>query len=161
MKTGFFAYSGQPKSSGDSIEEAIKIINDAGDVLLTSWKKFSINGRTIIEDVIKAIDNADYFCADLTGLSDNVIFELGYAISKNKSIFLVLDSSHTESIRKYNELSLLTTTGHKKYINSFDIVKSFNSFLSKPIVKETLLNLYFLSKVNSIPHVVVLSLLRS
>ena len=85
MKTGFFAYSGQPKSSGDSIEKAIKIINDAGNILLTSWKTNSINGRTIIEDIIKAIDNADYFCADLTGLSDNVIFELGYAISKNKS----------------------------------------------------------------------------
>lgn len=136
MKTGFFAYSGQPKSSGDSIEEAIKIINDAGNILLTSWKTNSINGKTIIEDIIKAIDNADYFCADLTGLSDNVIFELGYAISKNKSIFLILDSSHTESIRKYNELSLLTTTGHKKYINSFDIVESFNSFLSKPVIKE-------------------------
>lgn len=137
MKTGFFAYSGQPKSVGESIEEAIKLINDSGIALLMSWKSYTVNGQLIIDEVTKAIDEVDYFCADLTGFSDNVIFELGYAIAKDKFIFLILDHSHIESIRRYKELSSLTTTGYQKYVNSSDIVKAFTSFISGPNPRKT------------------------
>ena len=132
MKTGFFAYSGQPKSVGESIEEAISSINNSGVASLKSWKNYTVNGKIIIDEVTKAIDEADYFCADLTGFSDNVIFELGYAMAKDKSIFLILDYSHIESIRRYRELSSLTTTGYQKYVNSSEIVQAFTSFLSHP-----------------------------
>ena len=130
MKTGFFAYSGQPKSVGESIEDAIIHINNSGIASLKSWTNYTVNGKLIIDEVTKAIDESDYFCADLTGFSDNVIFELGYAMAKDKHIFLILDYSHIESIRRYKELSSLTTTGYQKYVNSSDIVKAFNSFVS-------------------------------
>ena len=92
MKTGFFAYSGKPYSVGESIEEAIDSVNLSGIASLKSWTTYIVNGKLIIDEVTKAIDEADYFCADLTGFSDNVIFELGYAIAKNKAIFLILDT---------------------------------------------------------------------
>lgn len=130
MRTGFFAYSGQPKSVGESIEEAIELINGSDVASLKSWKSYTVNGKLVIDEVTKAIDEADYFCADLTGFSDNVIFELGYAIAKNKAIFLILDRSHIESIRRYKELSSLTTTGYQKYVNSSNIVQAFTSFIS-------------------------------
>jgi Cdc6-like AAA superfamily ATPase len=137
MKTGFFAYSGQPKSVGESIEEAITLVNDSGIALLRSWKSYTVNGKLIIDEVTRAIDESDYFCADLTGFSDNVIFELGYAIAKNKFIFLILDHSYIESIRRYKELSSLTTTGYQKYVNSSDILQAFNSFISDPNPRKT------------------------
>lgn len=129
MKTGFFAYSGKPNSVGESIEEAIALVNLSGIASLKSWKSYTVNGKLIIDEVIKAIDESEYFCADLTGFSDNVIFEIGYAIAKKKAIFLMLDSSYIESLRRYKELSFLTTTGYQKYINSSDIVEAFTSFL--------------------------------
>jgi len=140
MKTGFFAYSGQPKSVGESIEEAIGLINSSGIASLKSWTSYTVNGKQVIDEVTKAIDESDYFCADLTGFSDNVIFELGYAIAKNKAIFLVLDCSHTESMRRYRELSSLTTTGYQKYINSSNIVQAFTSFASSPTLLEKIKN---------------------
>ena len=130
MGTGFFAYSGQPRSVGESIEESIEIINGSNIASLTSWKSYTVDGKLVIDEVIRAINEADYFCADLTGFSDNVIFELGYAIAKDKAIFLILDCSHSESIRRYKELSSLTTTGYQKYVNSYDIVQAFTSFVS-------------------------------
>lgn len=130
MKTGFFAYSGKPNSVGESIEEAIELVNVSGIASLKSWKSYTVNGKLIIDEVTKAIDEAEYFCADLTGFSDNVIFELGYAIAKNKAIFLILDSSHIESIKRYKEFSSLTTTGYQKYINSSGIIQGFTSFVS-------------------------------
>ncbi|GAX39034.1 P-loop ATPase, Sll1717 family [Nodularia sp. NIES-3585] len=130
MKTGFFAYSGQPNSVGESVEEAIKLINGSEVALLKSWKSYAINGKLIVDEVTIAIDESDYFCADLTGFSDNVLFELGYAIAKNKFIFLILDNSHIESVRRYKELSCLTTTGYKKYVNSLEIVEAFTFYIS-------------------------------
>ena len=129
MKTGFFAYSNQPKSSGESIEGAINLINTSGIAHLKSWKDYTVNGKLIIDEVVEAIDMADYFCADLTGFSDNVIFELGYAMAKDKCIYLILDTSNIESIRRYKELSFLTTIGYQKYINSSDITRSFTLFV--------------------------------
>lgn len=131
MKTGFFAYSGQPNSVGASVEEAIKLINDSKIAFLKSWRSYFINGKLIVDEVTGAIDEADYFCADLTGFSDNVLFELGYAIAKNKSIFLILDDSHRDSVKRYKELSCLTTTGYTKYLNSFEVVEAFTSYISK------------------------------
>ena len=117
MKNGFFAYSNQPTSARESIEEAIEIINSYGTVLLKSWTSYNVNGKLVIDEVTKAIDEVDYFCADLTGFSDNVLFELGYAIATDKTIFLILDHSHIESVRRYKELSYLTTIGYQKYVN--------------------------------------------
>jgi len=92
MKNGFFAYSGRPAASGDCIEEAIVKINKNQGIptSIRSWRDYAVNGNLIINDVTKAIDEAKYFCADLTGMSDNVLFELGYAIGKDKPIFLII-----------------------------------------------------------------------
>ncbi|PSB25989.1 P-loop ATPase, Sll1717 family [Stenomitos frigidus] len=136
MKTGFFAYSSQPKSSGESIEEAIKLINSSQVASLKSWRSQTINGKLIIDEVTRAIDEADYFCVDLTGFSDNVIFELGYAMAKDKAIFLIFDNTHIESVRRYKEFSALTTTGYQSYINTTDIVSAFNSFIFNDTTQE-------------------------
>lgn len=143
MKTGFFAYSSQPPSVGESIEEAIGIINSSDIASLKSWKSYTVNGKLIIDEVTKAIDESDYFCADLTGFSDNVIFELGYAIAKNKDIFLVLDGSHIDSIKRYKELTFLKTTGYQKYTNSSHIVQAFISLASTATLSEKIKNRQF------------------
>ena len=125
MTTGFFAYSSKPKSSGESIEEAIADINAQNITELNSWKNLTVSGKLIIDEVISAINSATYFCADLTGMSDNVLFELGYAIARDKPVFLILDTSHTNSLNRFRELDLLTTFGYSPYTNSQNIAKEF------------------------------------
>lgn len=82
MKKGFFAYSSTPEYCGEFIEQAILKINDSFRDLaeLKSWLFLKISGRLIINEIFKDIDDCDFFCADLTGMNNNVLFELGYAI---------------------------------------------------------------------------------
>jgi energy-coupling factor transporter ATP-binding protein EcfA2 len=136
IKKGFFAYSSQPVHCGQFIELAIKKINSNGNTKLDSWRKLEINGKFIINEVLKEIDNSDYFCADLTGMNDNVLFEIGYALSKNKPIWLIIDNSHIESTRKFREFNLLSTVGYSSYTNSENIVSAFNK--SNPFDIESL-----------------------
>ena len=98
MKRGFFAYSSQPKSCEEANELAIEKINSQGNVIISSWKKLKINGSFIIDKVIDSISCADFFCADITGINDNVLFEIGYAIGLNKPIWLIFDKSHIRCV---------------------------------------------------------------
>lgn len=136
MKKGFFAYSSQPKHCGEFIESAIKKINERGQTILESWRKLDINGKFIITEVLQAIDESDYFCADLTGMNDNVLFEIGYALSINKPIWLIIDNSNIDSTRRFKEFNLLSTVGYSRYINSNNIVEGF--FRSSPFELESL-----------------------
>ncbi len=122
---GFFAYGSELASSGECIEEAIVKINASGEVELGSWKKLKVSGRLIISSILETIDDSDFFCADLTSLNNNVLFELGYAIAKKMPLFLINDVSQLDSIRKYKSFGLLETTGYSAYSNTDDIVQKF------------------------------------
>lgn len=122
---GFFAYGSQYVSSGECIEEAIEIINRSAEVEIISWKQLKISGKFIVNEVLDHIERCDFFCCDLTGLNDNVLFELGYALSLNKPVYIINDTSIDESIKKYRELNLLTTLGYTSFTKTHDIVDGF------------------------------------
>lgn len=128
MKKGFFAYSSEPAYIGETIENAIESLNTSykGIIEIESWFALRISGKLIIGEILKKIDDCDFFCADLTGLNNNVLFELGYAISKKKPIWLVLDTSNIESNKRFNELHFFSTIGYSKYSNSTDLIQSFS-----------------------------------
>jgi hypothetical protein len=135
MKTGFFAYSSNPTYSGEFVEEAIKTINSKGVTKIQSWTDLGANGKFIIKQILVAIEKADYFCADLTGIGDNVLFELGFAISKRKQCFIILDTSHSESVKRFKEFNLLSNVGYSPYSNSKEIITEFEN--NKPFESTT------------------------
>ena len=126
VKNGFFAYSSNPSHCGEFIEEAIKLIHKSGHlVFIKSWKTMGISGKFIISEILKEIEKSDFICADLTGLNENVLFEIGFAIGKGKPVWLIQDTSITESFNRFKELNFLTTIGYSIYTNSNDIVTAF------------------------------------
>ncbi|MEI9476678.1 MAG: hypothetical protein WCO26_08890 [Deltaproteobacteria bacterium] len=122
---GFFAYPSTPATIPEAVSTATKEVNRSQLVLIKTWEKCRVGGKLIMQEICKEIDVSDLFCADLTGINANVMFELGYAIARNKRIWLILDPTLTESRNEFNQLKLLTTIGYAEYINSHDIAKSF------------------------------------
>ena len=125
VPNGFFAYSSDPKSIKEHVESAITNINSGGLCHIESWLELEINGKLIINSVLEKVRNADFFCADLTAVNDNVMFELGYAIGLNKKIFVILDGSRIDPARKISELDFLSTLGISYYTLSSDIETAF------------------------------------
>jgi len=123
--SGFFAYPSQPASIPETIKGAVNEINKAQDCYIKTWQECAISGKIIIDVICREIDNADLFIADLTWANPNVLFELGYAIGKQKRIWLLLDPSFTESKNLFDQLRILTTVGYAPYSNSRDIVDQF------------------------------------
>lgn len=125
IPSGFFAYPSTPQSIGETITAAIRKINHGQAVKLTSWEDCRTGGKIIIEEICRVIDKCDLFCADLTGLNPNVMFELGYAIAKNKRIWLIFDTTISESRKRFDQLHILTTVGYREYCNSEEIEAAF------------------------------------
>ena len=128
MTKGFFAYPSDP-SIIEIIKNAINSINGAGVVEITGWEKLKISGLSVINVICEHINESELFLADLTRLNPNVLFELGYAIAKNKRIILFLDTSIEKSKNIFDRFGL-TTLGYIPYSNSQDIINGF--FITEP-----------------------------
>jgi len=57
----FIAYSNDPPSIGESIEEAAYQINESDMYTVTTWKDLSISGHFIIEKICKSIEECEIF----------------------------------------------------------------------------------------------------
>lgn len=122
--SGFFAYASDA-ATAETISKAVVELNAGGVVRLTTWENLRVGGKLIINAISKAIDERDVFCADITSLNPNIMFELGYAIAQNKRIWLIYDPTLPELNANFEKLRILTTVGYAKYENSHDIVRKF------------------------------------
>src|SRR4030042_5228367 len=119
------AYPSTPAALSETVEEAIKALRQGQVVDIIGWKSTSVSGKFIITEICKAIDESEIFICELTDLNHNVLFELGYAIARNKRIWVILDPSIERSKSDYKKFKLLTTIGYTPYLNSREIVDAF------------------------------------
>jgi len=127
---GFFAYASSPPSIPATIKAAIESINKSQNATLISWEALGTNGKYIIREICDKIDDCDFLCADITTINPNVMFELGFAIARDKRIWLIRDDSYVDSKAEFDQLRLLTTVGYTTYTNAEQIIKGF--FFDRP-----------------------------
>jgi len=125
LPNGFFAYPSTPPGIPPTIAAAIAGINATQRASIKSWEEMRVSGKVIIGEICEAIDDADFLCADITGINPNVMFEIGYAIATDKRIWVIRDESYTDAKKEFDQVRLLTTTGYTPYTNSQDIIKGF------------------------------------
>ena len=122
---GFFAYPSAPPGIPPTISAAIAAINATQHATLKSWEELRVGGKYIIGEICTAIDEADFLCADITGINPNVMFEIGYAITTDTRVWLIRDESYTDAKKEFDQVRLLTTIGYSPYTSSQDIIKGF------------------------------------
>jgi len=139
QKLIFFAYQkqhdGESDNNVDSIVRSIKEFNQYQKAYLAkSWEEYR-KTTPISKDVLNAIDKSEVFVADLTYFNHNVLFELGYAIAKNKEILILLD--------KHRQLEGGLGTSEKVY-NNFTLKDiRYTSFTNHRNIQQALQNKLF------------------
>lgn len=135
ITNAFFAYGSETPACGECIESAIIQINNSGHtVFVKSWKNLSIGGTFLISTILREIEECDLFCCDITNLNENVLLELGFAIARNKPVWIIQDITIAESFQRYKEFILLNNIGYINYSSTKNIVESFlnqRQYLSK------------------------------
>jgi hypothetical protein len=81
---GICAYPSQPREIGVVIQETARLVPG-----LSTWEENDIPGRFIIEPILEQIETSDHLAADITRLNFNVSYEIGYAIGRQRRIFLL------------------------------------------------------------------------
>lgn len=122
----FFGYASKPNLRRETVEQAAGEIARRAGVEACPWETLRIGGQLIITSILSAIDQSAAAVFDVSELNENVLFELGYAIGKEKRLWLIRDrtiSDHAK--RRWERVGLLQTIGYIPYQNSDDIAAAF------------------------------------
>jgi hypothetical protein len=134
---GFFAYPNDIRIS-ETIGSFTQKINQTSLVNIKTWEQMKIGGKILVAEICKEIDTCDFFCADITKLNPNVLFEIGYAIARKKRIWLIKDSSFTSDHADFVNFKILTNLGYREYINSNDINTAYYNDLPHESLGDTI-----------------------
>jgi len=121
----FVAYASSLPSRGDAIEAAVAELNQGQVVQAISWTSLAVSGRPIIGAICDEIRNSDLLIADITNLNPNVLFELGFALTQPKRLWLIFNPKVAGAKFLFDRFQLLTAIGYSPYTNSRDIVERF------------------------------------
>lgn len=142
MEKIFFAYENKEKSGSainvDAILKAKKILKASNDYTITTWEDLKVNGRILIKSIFEEIDKSDIFACDLTYLNHNVFFELGYAIARNRKLYLLINSSFSDEGNRYSKIDVLKTIGYSSFSNGQDIINNLEKLPDTPKLLEDL-----------------------
>ncbi len=120
--SAFFAYPSRPQEIGQSIEQAIRLLNaTSSDTRLVGWPSNDISGVPITKPIFEKVADCRYLAADVTYLNDNVIFEIGYAIGRGKRCLLFKNSSLEGESQTATEVGIFDTLGYEEYENSQEL----------------------------------------
>jgi hypothetical protein len=117
----FFAYPSSPPQLGETMTTAATHIDRVGGIRGRRWQDMHVGGRLVISQILAEIDVADVGIYEITALNPNVLFELGYGLSRAKQVFPVLDDSVVDAMDRWKEMRILSSAGFTPYHNSDDI----------------------------------------
>ncbi|AFM12142.1 P-loop ATPase, Sll1717 family [Turneriella parva] len=103
----FFAYQGQQGTQSDpnigGIKKAIQTINAYHPKYkAVSWEEFR-RTNSITKEVLANINECSIFVCDVTYFNHNVLFELGYALARNKKLLILLNKSIEGAEKLYKD----------------------------------------------------------
>lgn len=125
LSRGFFAYPSTPRGINEIVTDAAERINAESIARVVIWPNLRIGGKLIWPTIEKEIDGCDFFVADLTNLNHNVIFELGYAIARQKRIWCVVNGHAGDPRLTTTRSPVLRHIGYRTYNNSQELFQEF------------------------------------
>jgi hypothetical protein len=165
---GFVAYPSQPMQIGQTIDAAIDRLRSRNRTLeLSTWKENDIAGHFISQPILEDIDEGHILVADISRLNFNVVFEIGYAIGREKRAYLIRNSAIAGSDDLIEQVGVFDTLGYKQY-NSSDQLASHLAVIPSVqplVVQESTVNVatpvyLVLPRVKSEPEIRIVSRLK-
>lgn len=130
----FFAYeSGHPENIDALKKGALEYNKHQKTYHVQTWEDLKINGSVINSCIFEAIDKCSIFACDLTYQNHNVLFELGYAIAKEKQLLILLNDTVAGAKEGYSGFKILKNVGYTAFSSS----KQVNAALQKKVHLES------------------------
>jgi hypothetical protein len=121
----FFGYPSRPEQVRVPNATASALIAATEQVDCLTWETLPVGGRLIMGQVLTAIEDSDVCVFDITTLNQNVLFELGYAVTRQKRVWLLLNESLPDAMHNWKSLDLLAPAGYIGYRTAEDVRAAF------------------------------------
>lgn len=119
LSSVFFAYGAVPHLRAETVQAAATALAKRGYASRT-WQDLQVQGSVLVDKICRAIDDSDTVVAEVSDLNSNVLFEAGYALASNKHLWLAVDETDADAIRRWKELGIFSTIGRVNYSGSSD-----------------------------------------
>ncbi|MFI1223874.1 MULTISPECIES: P-loop ATPase, Sll1717 family [unclassified Streptomyces] len=120
----FLGYSKNPADVSQEILHAANVVNKSGFAEAQTWEATPATGRLIIETVLRAIDDSTICLFDVSTLSENVLFEVGYAFSRQKHLLLSVHKTPKYE-RDWRSFDIFSTIGRIPYETGSELAYKF------------------------------------
>ncbi|MFD5310564.1 P-loop ATPase, Sll1717 family [Streptomyces ardesiacus] len=120
----FLGYSKNPADVSQEILHASNVINKSRFAEAQTWEATPATGRLIIETVLRAIDDSTICLFDVTTLSENVLFEVGYAFSQQKHLMLSVHKT-PKAQHDWRSFDIFSTIGCIFYETGSELASKF------------------------------------
>lgn len=97
------------------MQSAASKLGERTGLSVRTWEELRVDGRLIISEVLRAIDDSTAVVAEITSMNSNVLFEVGYALASEKQVLICLDTTDVSAQRLWKELGVLTSVGYTSY----------------------------------------------
>jgi hypothetical protein len=115
-KQVFVAYSSKDSALADGIFDAISRANAKPlPVIYEPWVFNDVAGGPLISPILGKIDESPFVIADITYLNLNVVYEIGFAIGRNKRAFLVRHKPTEGDKQLVKAVGIFDTLGYHEY----------------------------------------------
>ena len=129
----FFGYSEKPEILRETMHAVANRLSSVDTIESSvSWEDLRIDGRLIVNEVENEIDKSTVSLFEVSTLNDNVLFELGLAIGRGKSVGILLDSQDRDAARRWRDFGLLSSVGYTGYKNSDELLARVSAMASDP-----------------------------
>lgn len=116
---GIFLYPSEPEQIAATIEATVSVLRRMEPITRWQmWKDFHTTGQIIFCSICKAMRFSEVIIADVTTLSFNLLFEIGFALGLGLPVIPIRDTTFIRDRLKFEELGLLDTVGYLDFQNS-------------------------------------------
>jgi hypothetical protein len=120
----FVAYPARDAALADGIMDAVRKANAKPlPVSYEPWPFNDIAGNPLVSPILEKIEDAPFVVADITYLNLNVVYEIGFAIGRNKRAFLIRHKGTPGDTVIARAVGIFDTLGYYEY-DSFDDLRA-------------------------------------
>lgn len=131
VPSAFVAYSSRDARLAETISLGLAKANRkvGKRIQYAPWEFNDIAGNPIISPIVEGIDSSKYVVADITYLNPNVVYEVGFAISRSRRCFLIRHSGTEGDKRVAQEAGIFDTLGYDSYANDDELANSLSAYV--------------------------------
>ena len=126
----FVAYTARDSSLATIISAGVAKANAlTRRIRYTPWEMNDVAGHPLTSPILEGIDSSEYIVADITYLNPNVVYEIGFAIGKQKRAFLIRRRGIDGDKKVAQAAGIFDTLGYEEYDDDEELAHRLSSYI--------------------------------